>query len=134
MPLSNRQRRRAASAVEFAVVAPIFFLFVFGLIELGRGFMVEHQLTNAARLGCRAGTIEGKSTSDVNSVINSSLTANKIPGSTITVQVNGVTADASTAAAGDQITVTVSVPTANISWVPGAKYLTGGSLTGRYTL
>ncbi|TFG81694.1 MAG: pilus assembly protein, partial [Chromatiales bacterium] len=41
------------AAVEFAIVAPVFFLFVFGLIELGRIVMVQQALTNAAREGCR---------------------------------------------------------------------------------
>ena len=52
-PYSAPPSRRAATAVEFAVVAPVFFLFVLGFIELGRGYMVQHLMTNAARQGCR---------------------------------------------------------------------------------
>src|SRR5262249_36443318 len=129
-----RQRRRAASAVEFAIVAPVFFVFIFGLVEIGRAFMVEHQLTNAARIGCRTAIIEGESTHDITSAVNFSLTANSLSGSTTTVQGNGGPPDARTALADDETTVTVTVPTANISWIPGAKYLTGGNLTGQYTL
>ncbi len=62
-------RRRAASAVEFAIVAQIFFVFVLGFIELGRGFMVQHLMTNAARQGCRVAVIEGKSSSDVSAAV-----------------------------------------------------------------
>ena len=43
------KRRRAAAAVEFAVVALPFFIIILGLIELGRGFMVQHLLLAAAR-------------------------------------------------------------------------------------
>ncbi|HEV3443576.1 MAG TPA: TadE family protein, partial [Gemmataceae bacterium] len=48
-------RRRGVSSVEFAFVAPIFFLMLLGLIELSRGLMVKHMLLNAARQGCRIG-------------------------------------------------------------------------------
>src|SRR4051794_17890585 len=128
------RRRRAAAAVEFAFVVPIFFLFVLGLIEVGRAIMVKHMLTNSARAGCRVGVIEGKSTSDISTAVLASLSGQGINGETATVQVNDNVADASTANAGDEITVIVSVPTSNVSWVPGARYLTGGSLTGKYTL
>jgi Flp pilus assembly protein TadG len=129
-------RRRAATAVEFAVVAPVFFIFVLGLVELGRGFMVVHQLTNAARQGCRVGVVEGKTYSDIQTVVTNSLTAQGIAGEGITIQVNDVTDTSGTFAAnpGDEVTVKVSVTTSSISWVPGAKYMTGGSLTGKFTL
>lgn len=35
------------------MVAPVLFLFVFGIIEIGRMLMVRQALTNAAREGCR---------------------------------------------------------------------------------
>src|SRR5205823_8867626 len=41
-----RRNRRAAAAVEFAVVAPVFFLLVFGMIEYGRMVMVQQVITN----------------------------------------------------------------------------------------
>src|SRR5579884_3784762 len=47
--------RRGATAVEFALVAPVFFMFILGLIELGRGMMVQSLLENAARAGVRTG-------------------------------------------------------------------------------
>jgi Flp pilus assembly protein TadG len=49
-------RRRGAAAVEFAVVIPVVILMVFGMIELGRGYMVQHILTETARRACRFGT------------------------------------------------------------------------------
>src|SRR3974390_1590511 len=66
-------RRRGASAVEFAVVAPFFFLLVLGLIEFGRALMVQHMLNNAARIGARVATIEGKANSDVTTAINTAM-------------------------------------------------------------
>ncbi len=43
--------------VEFAIVAPIFFLLIFGMIEFGRVVMVQQLLTNASREGARLGVL-----------------------------------------------------------------------------
>ena len=45
----GRAARRGVAAVEFAVVAPVFFLLVAGVIEFGRAMMVESILANAAQ-------------------------------------------------------------------------------------
>lgn len=129
----GRSSRRAASAVEFAVVAPVLFAIVLGIIEVGRGIMAVHMLNNAARAGCRAGVIEGRATSDISTAVTNILTAQGITAEGVSVQVNDSSADASTAQAGDEITVKVSVPAGKITWVPGGTYLCG-SLTGQYTL
>ncbi len=47
----KRSTRRGASAVEFALVAPTFFLLVLGIIAFGRMLMVQEVLVNAARRG-----------------------------------------------------------------------------------
>ena len=60
---SNRKTRRAAAVVEFAVVAPVLFLLVFGMIEFGRMVMVQQVLTNASREGARVGILDGSTTS-----------------------------------------------------------------------
>ena len=46
-------RRRGATLVEFAMVVPVVFVFMFGLIELSRYVMVQQALTSAAHRGCR---------------------------------------------------------------------------------
>ncbi len=48
---SCRRNRRGTAAVEFALVAPVFFLLVFGMIEYGRMVMVQQVITNASREG-----------------------------------------------------------------------------------
>ena len=58
MRLRRRPARRAsarcgAAVVEFALVAPIFFMLVIGIIEVGRAMMVEQLLVNASRVGAR---------------------------------------------------------------------------------
>ena len=126
-------RRTAATATEFAVVAPIFFLLVLGLIELGRGLMVQHLMTNAARQGCRAAVVEGKTSANISAAVFNVLSPQGISGDTVSVQVDDAAANASTAKAGDEITVTVSIPTSAVSWVPKAQFLFG-TISGKYTL
>ena len=50
---SDRRKKRGAAVVEFAIVAPLFILLVFGMIEFGRMVMVQQVLTNASREGAR---------------------------------------------------------------------------------
>jgi Flp pilus assembly protein TadG len=125
--------RHGAAVLEFAIVAPLVFLFVLALIELGRGLMVTHLLTKAARQGCRVGIVEGKSTSDITTAVTSALSGVGISGDSVSVQVNDGAADASTAQAGDEITVVVSAPVSSVTWVPVTRFLSG-NLSGQYTL
>ena len=57
--------RPGAATLEFAVVIPALFLMIFGLIEIGRGFMVCHLLENAARTGCRSAVVSGATNASV---------------------------------------------------------------------
>lgn len=52
-----RRENRAAAMVEFAIVAPILFVLVFGIIDFGRVFFLYNNLTNAAREGARRGAV-----------------------------------------------------------------------------
>lgn len=58
-----RSNDRGAAAVEFALVAPILLLLVFGLIDFGRMLNAKISITEAAREGARAAAIERTSTS-----------------------------------------------------------------------
>ena len=67
--------RKGATAVEVALVAPVFFVVVFGLIENGRMLMLQHALTNAAREGCRtAGLASNVDASKVETSVREHLT------------------------------------------------------------
>lgn len=48
---------RGASTVEFAFIASLLFLVLFGIIEFGLTFFQEHFVSNAAREGLRIGVI-----------------------------------------------------------------------------
>jgi Flp pilus assembly protein TadG len=126
--------RRGTAAVEFAVVAPLLFLvIVLPTFEFGRGLMVAELVTNAARSGCRIGILPGNSNSAVTSAVNTSLTSQGITGATTTIKVNGAATDVSGAAAGDTISVTVSVPYNSNSWIPG-QFLAGVNISGSQTM
>jgi Flp pilus assembly protein TadG len=125
--------RNGATVVEFAVAISIFIVLVFGIVEVGRGFMVTHLLSNAARNGCRTGILASSSNTDVNSAVSNTLSLEGINGATTTVKVNGVVADVSTAQSGDQITVVVSISASQASWLPGAGILKG-TLSGEFAL
>lgn len=47
------RRDRGAAAVEMALVMPLLVLFAFGIIDMGRLFNAEIQLSQAAREGAR---------------------------------------------------------------------------------
>jgi Flp pilus assembly protein TadG len=121
----GRPRRRGAALLEFAVVVPVLILLVFGMLEFGRVMMVQQVLTNAAREGCRKATLPGSSSSDVTTVVNKYLTSSGISGA----NAPSVSPDPSTANAGDAITVTVSVPFNNVSWLPVPLFLGGKTLS-----
>ncbi len=55
MRRSNKQRadRRAAAAVEFAVILPLVVTLLLGAVELGRAVSVQHMLQESAQAGCR---------------------------------------------------------------------------------
>jgi Flp pilus assembly protein TadG len=127
---TNHTPRRAAAAVEFAVVAPVLFAVVFGSIEFGRAMMVGHLVNNAARAGCREGALPNKSTADVQAAVTNSLQGAGVQGGSVTVLVNGVEQDASLAATGDRVEVKVTVAADQNSWLPGLSFLRGQFLSG----
>jgi Flp pilus assembly protein TadG len=51
------RKERGATAVEFAIIATLFFSVVFGIIEFGILMFDQHVLTNASREGARAGIV-----------------------------------------------------------------------------
>jgi len=126
VPPASRKRgpRRGVAAVEFALVAPLFFLLIFGMIEVGRMIMAKQIMTNAARVGARAATLNGANQTDVCTAVANALTSAGVNGSTQTVS-----PDPSTASSGTPMTVTVSVPCSSISWTSTLTYFNNVTLT-----
>jgi Flp pilus assembly protein TadG len=61
-----RRRRTGQALAEFALVAPIFFLLFFGIIEAGRFMFYYEVLNNATREGARYAIVNGASSDEVN--------------------------------------------------------------------
>lgn len=122
---SCRKQRRGAAVVEFAVVAPLFIMLVFGMIEYGRMVMVQQLIVNAAREGARLGVLDGATTADVTSAVNGYLNNASISGATVTVSPS----PPSSAGYGAPVSVTVSIPFSQVSWLPSPMYLGGKTLT-----
>jgi Flp pilus assembly protein TadG len=116
--------------VEFAVIAPLFFLLIFGIVEFGRALMVVELLNSAARNGCRQAVLSGSSNSSVTAATTTTLSPAGINNPSVAIEVNGASGDVSQAASGDTITVTVSVSYSSVSWLPTNFFLGNKSLQG----
>ncbi len=116
----SRRGRNGAVAVEMAIVLPVIFLLVLGAIEFGRAVMVTNVMTAAAREGARSGIVPNASNSEVTSAVRSMLRSSGLPDSraTITIKVNGSVRDVTTAVNGDSISVRVTLPYGDVTWLP----------------
>ena len=54
---SSDQNQRGASAVEFAIIAPLFIAMLFAIVEFGLIIYAKGMLTHASREGARFGVI-----------------------------------------------------------------------------
>lgn len=117
--------------MEFAVVAPVFLLLIFGMIEYGRMVMVQQMLTNASREGARRAVLEGSLEADVRDVVIDYLAPANIPvkSQDITIMVGDPPAAAalSSASFGDPVHVKVGINFGQVSWLPSPMYLSGST-------
>lgn len=61
----GKKLRRAAAAVEMAVVMPLLLTLVFGIIEYGWVFTVRQALVNSAREGARTAVLPGSTDEEI---------------------------------------------------------------------
>jgi Flp pilus assembly protein TadG len=128
----KRAKRHGAATVEFALCAPVLFLFIFAIFEFGRTFMVIDLLADAARVGCREGAVQGKSAATIATDVQNRLQGEGVTNTSVTVQVNGVVGDPAAASSGDAITIGVTVPVSSITWT-STNFLSG-NLSGQSTM
>lgn len=60
--LRTRRRPAGQAMVEFALVAPMFFLLLFGIVEAGRFIFYYENLSHATREGARYAIVNGANT------------------------------------------------------------------------
>jgi Flp pilus assembly protein TadG len=127
---ASRSCRKGAAVVEFAVVAPVLFLLLLGMIECGRMIMVQQSLTTAVREGARTAVIEGNSSSVAKSAVESFLAGTGITGTNVTV----TPSNTGSVAHGQPITVSVSVPFTKVSWLAHPFFFGSKTLTSTATM
>jgi Flp pilus assembly protein TadG len=127
-----RRNRRGSAVVEFAIVAPVFFAFTLGMIEVGRAVMVQQILTTASREGARQAVLDGATEGAVTTFITNYLTtaATTAAGTTVAFSPSVPTAAGYTG----PVTVTVSLPFNQVSWSPSPIFLNGATLTASTTM
>lgn len=95
-----RRREQGASAVEFALVMPILFLLLFGIIAFGFLFAQNLALSNSARQAARFGVVNNRTCADlVAEAQNSSAPLVTLPASGVVVR-RGATSAAATSVCG----------------------------------
>lgn len=66
--------RSGAQAVEFAIIAPVLFAFMFGVFEIGRLTFEQNRVAGAAAAGARAVSLYGAAdTTNIEAAINARL-------------------------------------------------------------
>lgn len=136
---TQNTQHRGAAAVEMAIVLPIFFMVVMGIVEFGRAMMVGQLVTNAARHGARQAAIDGATNATVTTSVKEFVASSVGMAATdITVEIvvdpgagNPDPDDiVSAAQAKDICKVTVKVPYDKVGYVAG-RYLAGTELKGQ---
>lgn len=123
-PQWRRRRERAgATAVEFAIVAPIIFMLFLGAIEMTRLNFLRHTAANAAYEAARNAIVPGGNEVDARQRALDLLTAVKAD--------RGV--DIAFSETAKQVAVTVTIPMNMNSWGV-TRYTTGFHITETCTL
>jgi Flp pilus assembly protein TadG len=124
---SGARRRGGTTTVEFSVCLPLVLLLFFGAIEFSRVNMLRHTLTAAAYEGARRGIVPGATADDVRTTATDVLGCAFATGYTIDV------APATITAATTEVTVTISLPIEQNSWI-ACMFFSGKTLSKSFTL
>ena len=128
MKRSRKSRQRAgATLVEFAIVAPLLFLFFFAAMEFCRVAMIRHTADNAVYEGCRVGIVPGATAGEVNAEATRILSSLGVTNVGIDVVPSKLDRDT------EEVTVRITVPLDDNSFVPN-QFFSGRSITRELTL
>lgn len=126
----NRRQRAAASAVEFAIVAPLMLMFTFSLVEIGRMMMVKDFATQATREGARVAVLPSGSAEDARNRVLEDLAMISVNNAVVDIE----PADLGAAAPGGSVTVSVRIDPAEVSWVKSFINFTIPEITASTTM
>lgn len=124
----DKTDRRGAAIIEFAVCAPLLFLLILGMFEVGRYINVGEMVTNASRYGARQASLTGATVSTVQTQTKTFLTSSGVNSTAATVTVenetspgNGTfvsTSDLATVQVGSAVRIKVTADFTKVTWVP----------------
>lgn len=103
--------RSGAVVVEFAICAPILFMFFFAALEFSRVNMIRQTIENATYEGSRRGIVPGATADDCRNAAQAVLNTVSTNNATVNVSPSVITSNTS------QVTVSISVPINDNSWV-----------------
>lgn len=106
----SRRRRRArggATAVEFAISAPVFIVFLMASFEFGWFNVIRHTADNAAYEAARIAMVPGATAEEAAAKANSLLGVVGAQAASVVVTPSTITTDT------DHVTVTIEVPMNN---------------------
>ncbi len=112
LPRTRRPVRTGATAVEFAMVAPIFFLLIFICFEFTRLCMMNNLAQDAAYMAARYAMVEGSTADDASKQAKAVL--NQLGTKNATITINGGKALDDKSAS---VTVKVDIPMKDNSFV-----------------
>ncbi len=109
---ADARKAAGAALVEAAFVLPVVLMFIMGLFEYGRYFLMVHVCENAAAAGaayaCKhtspiviSGTTYGNGTSDVTNVVNATLGTQQLANPTVSVYLSDAFGNAVADSAGN---------------------------------
>jgi Flp pilus assembly protein TadG len=116
-----------------AIIAPVIVALMMGQIESSRLGMVSQLLTTAAREGCRVAVVQGHTQTDVQDRVNAVLSGSGIPTQTVTPSCPSPYTWNS-APQGTAITVSLSVPYSQVSWLGAPFFLTDATVSASATM
>jgi Flp pilus assembly protein TadG len=119
--------RQGATAVEFALVAPVFFLIMLGSFELSRLNVLRHSADNAAYEAARHAMVPGATAAEAVAKANSLLRIVGARGANVTITPAVLGPD------DDTINVRVDIPLNQNGWVV-PHFTAGRTLTAQSTL
>jgi Flp pilus assembly protein TadG len=119
--------RAGATAVEFAIVAPIFFMMMLASFEFSRLNVIRHTADNAAYEAARHAMVPGATAAEAVNQATSILRTVGARGAKVTINPTTLGPDV------DSINVRVEVPMNQNGWIV-PRFTSGTTLTAQSTL
>jgi Flp pilus assembly protein TadG len=125
---SEDRSESGAALVEFTILAPVFFLITFGIIEFGSIFFIQNTMVNAAREASRSMSVQGLTSAQAQAIA-----ANYLSGYTqaFTYNIRDHCLDSPKV---QDVTVTISTDAAAASLVNYMGLFTGETLSSTVTM